>query len=169
MPRRHFTPQELQELRELATHWGKIIARRAFGDDGPGLDIDLDTMEQIAQAAAAGLNEGTLQILLEQQAEALGDQQPCPDCGRLCTLRRHQRPLQVQGGQLHQREPLGRCRRWWACASRARARSVPTSWVNCWTWRAEIDRPHRPRAKAASAKECRRAPAVTIFCSSAGL
>ena len=83
MPRRHFTPQELQELRELATHWGKIIARRAFGDDGPGLDIDLDTMEQIAQAAAAGLNEGTLQILLEQQAEALGDQQPCPDCGRL--------------------------------------------------------------------------------------
>jgi hypothetical protein len=109
MPRRHFTPQELQELRELATQWGKIIARRAFGDDGPGFDIDLDTMEQIAQAAAAGLNEGTLQILLEQQAEALGGQQPCPDCGRLCTLRRHQRPLQVQGGQLHQREPLGHC------------------------------------------------------------
>ena len=84
MPRRQFTAQELQELRDLATGWGKIIARRAFGDDGPGLDIDLDTMEQIAQAAATGLNEGTLQILLEQQADALGEQQACPDCGRLC-------------------------------------------------------------------------------------
>ena len=56
MPRRQFTPQELQELRDLATRWGKIVARRAFGDAGPGLDIDLDTMEQIAQAAATGLN-----------------------------------------------------------------------------------------------------------------
>ena len=109
MPRRQFTPQELQELRELATHWGKIIARRAFGDDGPGLDIDLDTMEQIAQAAATGLNEGTLQVLLEQQAAALGQQQPCPDCGRLCALRRQHRPPQVQGAQLQQREPIGHC------------------------------------------------------------
>jgi hypothetical protein len=109
MPRRHFTPQELQELRELATQWGKIIARRAFGDDGPGLDIDLDTMEQIAQAAAAGLHEGTLQLLLERQAGALGAQQPCPDCGRLCTLRHQGRPLHVQGGQLQHSEPLGHC------------------------------------------------------------
>ena len=109
MRRRHFTPRELQELRELATQWGKIIARRALGDDGPGLDIDLDTMEQIAQAAAAGLNEGTLQILLQRPAAALGAQQPCPDCGRPCVLRRHGRPLQVQGGQLQQQEPLGHC------------------------------------------------------------
>ena len=109
MPRRHFTPQELRELRELAAQWGKIIARRAFGDDGPGPDIDLDAMEQIAQAAAAGLAEGTLQLLLEQQADALGEQRPCPDCGRPCALRRHERPLQVQGGQLQQREPLGHC------------------------------------------------------------
>jgi hypothetical protein len=109
MPRRQFTPQELQELRDLATGWGKIIARRAFGDHGPGLDIDLDTMEQIAQAAATGLNEGTLQILLEQQADALGEQQACPDCGRLCALRRQQRPLQVQGTQLQQSEPLSHC------------------------------------------------------------
>ena len=48
----------------MAARWGKIIARRAFGDDGPGLDIDLDAMEQIAQAATAGLHEGTLQTLL---------------------------------------------------------------------------------------------------------
>jgi hypothetical protein len=109
MARRAFTPAELQELRHLAAQWGKIVARRAFGDDGPGLDVDLHAMEQIASAAAAGLTEGTLQTLLEQQAHALGEQQACPDCGRPCAVRRQQRPLQVQGARLQQSEPVCHC------------------------------------------------------------
>jgi hypothetical protein len=109
MAHRSFTPEELHELRRLAAQWGKIVARRAFGDDGPGLDVDFTTMEQIACTAAAGLTEGTLQTFLEQQANALGEQQPCPDCGRPCALRRQERPLQMQGAQLHQSEPMGHC------------------------------------------------------------
>jgi hypothetical protein len=109
MPRRQFTPQELQELRSLAAQWGKIIAGRAFGEVGPGLDVDLDAMEQIAQAAAAGLNEGTLQVLLERQADALGVHQPCPDCGRPCPLRRQERTVAVRGGPLRQSEPVAHC------------------------------------------------------------
>jgi hypothetical protein len=109
MPRRDFTPEELLQLRQLAAQWGKIVARRAFGDDGPGLDVDLDCMEQIAQAAAQGLTEATLQTLLEQQANALGDQQPCPDCGRFCPVRRLDRPLAVAGIQLQQNEPICHC------------------------------------------------------------
>ena len=109
MAHRTFTPEELQELRRLAAQWGKIVARRAFGDQGPGLDVDFATMEQIALAAAAGLTEGTLQTLLEQQAHALGEQQPCPRCGRPCALRRQGRPLQVEGGQLQQSEPVCHC------------------------------------------------------------
>ena len=109
MARRTFTPDEIQELRRLAAQWGKIVARRAFGDDGPGLDVDFTTMEQIALAAAAGLSEGTLQTLLEQQANGLGEQQPCPECGRPCPLRRRERPLQVQGPPLQQSEPVGHC------------------------------------------------------------
>src|SRR5262245_600546 len=97
MARRTFPPEELQELRDRAARWGTIVARRAFGDEGPGLDGALDAREQIARAAASGLTEGTLQTLLEQQADALGEQQPCPDCGRLCLVRREPRPLPVQG------------------------------------------------------------------------
>jgi hypothetical protein len=109
MPRRTFTPEELQELRDLAARWGKIVARRAFGDGGPGPDVDLDAMEQIARAAATGLTEGTLQTLLEQQADALGERQPCPDCGRPCVVRREERSLQVQGAHLRQSEPVCHC------------------------------------------------------------
>ena len=109
MARRSFTPEELQEFQHLAAQWGKIVARRAFGDDGPGLDVDLDAMEQVAHAAAAGLTEGTLQTLLEQQAAALGEQQPCPACGRPCAVRRQERPLQVGGAVLQQSEPVCHC------------------------------------------------------------
>src|SRR5262249_20904808 len=50
-----FTPEELDELRALAARWAKIASRRAFGDDGPGLDVDFRTFERIAAAAAQGL------------------------------------------------------------------------------------------------------------------
>ena len=109
MARRSFSPPQLQEIRDFAAHWGKIIARRACGDAGPGLDLDLDAMEQLAQAAAAGLTEGTLQTLLEQQAQALGEHQPCPDCGRPGALRLQERPLHVRGTRLQQREPVCHC------------------------------------------------------------
>jgi hypothetical protein len=109
MARRPFTPQELHELRLLAAQWGKIVARRAFGDDGPGLDVDFNAMEQIAQAAAAGLTEGTLQTLLESQSAALGEEQPCPDCGRRCAIGRQERPLRAKGAELRQSEPVGHC------------------------------------------------------------
>ena len=109
MPRRQFTPGEIQELRTLARQWGKILARRAFGDAGPGRDVDLDAMEQVAQAAAEGITEGTLQTCLEQQAQRLGPQQPCPGCGRDCTLHRQTRPLAVRGGRIDQSEPVASC------------------------------------------------------------
>ena len=99
------SPDELLELRQLAAQWGKIVARRAFGDDGPGLDIDFATMERIARVAAQGLTEGTLQTLLDRHTAALGDEQPCPDCGTPCPGRRHERPLHAQGVELRQSEP----------------------------------------------------------------
>jgi hypothetical protein len=104
-----FTAEELDRLRALAAEWGKIVSRRAFGDDGPGLDVDFRTFEQIATAAAAGLTEGTLQLLLQQQADKLPHEQPCPACGRLCPTRPHSRPLTAQGAEIQQPERLAHC------------------------------------------------------------
>jgi hypothetical protein len=109
MPRRQLSANDLREIRELAARWGKIVARQAFGDDGPGTDVDLDAMEQVAAAAAAGLTEGTLATLLEQQAQRLGAEQPCPDCGRPCAVRRQGRPLAARAGPITHREPLCHC------------------------------------------------------------
>src|SRR5690606_221224 len=81
------TTQDLHNIRAFANRWGKIIARRAYGETGPGLDCDLLAMEQLAQAAAQGVLEGTLSVLLEQQAQALDDHQPCPQCQQPCLVR----------------------------------------------------------------------------------
>ena len=110
MARRTPSAHDLQEIQALAARWGQIVARHAFGSDGPDTDVDPAAMEQVAGAAAAGLIEGTLTTLLEQQAQRLGSQQPCPACGRLCAVDYENRPLTVRGGhQLTQREPICHC------------------------------------------------------------
>lgn len=109
MPSSRFTPEELQELHNLAAQWAKIVSKRAFGDDGPGLDVDFRTFEQIATAAAQGLTEGTLQLLLQQQALRLPTEQPCPRCHRLCPTEPHTRSLTAQGAEVEQSERVAHC------------------------------------------------------------
>ena len=104
-----FSDKELQELQSLARGWAKIVSKRTFGDAGPGLDVDFRTFEQIATAAAQGLTEGTLELLLEQQADKIPDQQPCPGCGIMCPTRPHTRTLTTKQGQVQQHEPIAHC------------------------------------------------------------
>src|SRR6266496_4537201 len=63
------TSEDLQNVHDLAAPWGKIVARRSFGEEGPGLDVGFAALEEVAAAAARGLTEGTLQCLLEQHAQ----------------------------------------------------------------------------------------------------
>jgi len=109
MATRPLTPQELQHLRDFAAQWGKIAARRAFGEQGPPLDADLFTLEQVAQAAAQGVLQGTLATLLDHQAQALPGQCPCPGCQRLCPVQREPRPLDCLGGSVTYDEPVCHC------------------------------------------------------------
>ena len=105
-----FAPEELQDIRDVAARWGKIVARRAFGDAGPGLDADLATLERVAVAAARGLLDGTLATLLEQQAQALPGESPCPARGRPCPVRHEPRALAgAHGAAVSYREPVAHC------------------------------------------------------------
>lgn len=101
--------KDLAEIHALAKQWGKIVVRRAFGEEGPGLDVDLDCMEQVAAAAAAGLTQGALEEATGKQAQHLPAEQPCPTCGHLCPSQPQPRPIVVKGGQFLHCEPACHC------------------------------------------------------------
>ncbi|MGF1582781.1 MAG: hypothetical protein ACFCD0_25960 [Gemmataceae bacterium] len=109
MAAKTLSPEELQAIIELAKGWGKIVVQRAFGEEGPGLDINLTQMEQIATTAAEGLLAGTLEQATTEQAQQLPSQHPCPGCGRLCSLQTDPRPVTAQGGTFLHQEPKGHC------------------------------------------------------------
>jgi hypothetical protein len=101
--------EKLQQVRELAAGWGKIVARRAEADSPDDAPLDFEAMERIAAAAVAGLTEGTLDALLQQPTQGLAPEQPCPGCGRLCPVTSEDRPLTVKGAVLTLHEPICHC------------------------------------------------------------
>jgi hypothetical protein len=109
MATRKFTPAELQTIGRLAKQWGKIVVRHGFGDEGPGLDVDLAQMEEVAYAAAQGLTAGVLEEATSRQGEKLGEHQLCPQCHKLCPVTPEERPIQAKGGAFQLREPKCYC------------------------------------------------------------
>ena len=109
MATRKLSAEELQAITRLAKQWGKIVVKHAFGEEGPGLDVDLAQMEEMAYAAAQGLTAGALEEAAKQQGQQLGDQQPCPVCGTLCSVGAAERPIHVKGGAFQLREAKCYC------------------------------------------------------------
>ena len=109
MPERKPTPEQLAAVKELAKQWGKIVAKSAYGPDGPPLDADFDEMEQIAAAATAGLVEGTLEHLTQQQAQRVPEQVPCPTCQKSCPVQTRSRPVVARGATITLQEPVAHC------------------------------------------------------------
>jgi hypothetical protein len=103
------TSEDLARVEELAKRWGKRVVQEQWGRDGPGLDVNLDQMEAVAMAAVRGLLAGTLETATAQQAEHLGQQHPCPDCGRPCPLTEEDRPVTTGIGSFVHREPVAHC------------------------------------------------------------
>lgn len=109
MATRKPTPEDLERIAELAQRWGKIVVQQMWGEQGPGLDVNLDQMGQVAMAAVRGLLAGTLETATEQQGRKLGEQQPCPDCGRLCPVVTEERTVTTGGGPFEHHEPKAHC------------------------------------------------------------
>jgi hypothetical protein len=104
------TDDDLRRVEEMAKRWGKFVVRERWGERGPGLDVTLDQMEEVAWAAVRGLLAGTLELATQQQADYLGPSQPCPDCGRMCPLVHEDRPIVVRSGSTFEhQEPKGHC------------------------------------------------------------
>lgn len=104
------TAEDLKRVEELAKGWGKIIVRQHWGEQGPGLDVTLTQMEEVAMAAVRALLAGTLEVGTLQQAVQLGEQQACPGCGRMCPLDREPRPIVVRTGTTFEhQEPKAHC------------------------------------------------------------
>ena len=109
MPFTRAQSDDLAALRDMASGWGKIVARRAYGDEGPGLDLDFDSIESLAVDMGQAVIEGAVQEILRKQSQRLGDHQPCPTCGRACPVDKQPRTIQVRGGTVAYDEPVCRC------------------------------------------------------------
>jgi hypothetical protein len=110
MAQANIPSEKLEEIRVLAEGWGKIIARRVFGEAGPGLDVNFHLMEQVAATVAEALTQGTLATLLEQQAASLPANQPCPACGLSCPAKEpNDRTIIVPNASVPYPEPVFHC------------------------------------------------------------
>src|SRR5271154_4617413 len=98
MATRKPTAEDLRRIQELARGRGKIIVRQHWGEEGPGLDVDLAQMEDVAMAAVRALLSGTLEAATRQQAVQLGPVHACPECGQLCPLKHEPRPIVARIG-----------------------------------------------------------------------
>jgi hypothetical protein len=96
-------------IERVAQGWGKVVARRVQEQVGPQLDLDADDIEQFAKNAACAVAKGTIEELLEQKAAALGPEQPCPACQRLCPVQRQPRTIAFWGAEVEYREPKCHC------------------------------------------------------------
>jgi len=109
MPTRKLTSEQLAALEELAQQWGKIVANRAYGEDGPDLDVDFDQMEEVAAAVSRGLARGTLEQLAQRQAQQQPDELPCPTCQKLCPVESRPRKVVARGATVTLQEPVAHC------------------------------------------------------------
>src|SRR5271166_1797128 len=93
MPFKRAQVPSQREILSLAEDWGKVVARRAFGDERPDLDLNFDAIEAVAFQAAQAVIKGTIQQSLSQQMRKLGETQSCPQCRRVCRVETEPREL----------------------------------------------------------------------------
>jgi len=109
MPFTRGQSDDSSRLRDTAYGWGKIVSRRAYGDQGPGLDLDYESIESMAVEVGQAVIKGIIEEVLKNQLQLLGDHQPCPQCARACAVETEPRAIQGRGGTIQYDEPVCRC------------------------------------------------------------
>lgn len=108
MSDRKLAEEKRKEIEQIAAGWGELLAHEAF-PEGPGLDVSLADMEEIAALATQAFVRGAIGTMAEEQAQSLDQQQPCPACGKLCEVSRQPRTVAVRGGSAELHEPVAHC------------------------------------------------------------
>ena len=67
MSKEKLSERKLKEIEEIAAGWGKLLAQEAF-PNGPGLDVTLADMEDVAARAAKAVVGGAVETMTGQQA-----------------------------------------------------------------------------------------------------
>jgi hypothetical protein len=109
MPFTKAQPEDLSHLRDMAYGWGKVASRRAYGEEGPGLDSDFDSIESLAVEIGQAVIRGAIEEALTTQVKLLGEHQPCPACARDCPVTTESRSIQIRGGTIRYHEPVCHC------------------------------------------------------------
>lgn len=104
-----------RELLEFALGYGKILAGEAYGPEGPGFDVDLAGLEDIAVELQQALLKGFCETVTTRQAQRVPAVQPCPTCGQECPVESPKendtkRAMQLRGGGFELAEPRCYCR-----------------------------------------------------------
>jgi hypothetical protein len=115
MPSHRLSEEKRRELVEFAKGWGKIAAAEAYGPEGPGLDVDLAGLEEIAVELQQGLLSGFCEETTQRQGDRLTETLPCPNCGQECSprppdMRKGPRHMTLRGGSFKLVEPRYMCK-----------------------------------------------------------
>jgi len=115
MPSHQLSEDKRRELRDFALGYGKILARQAYGPQGPGFDVDLAGLEDMAVQLQQALLQGFCETATSDQARGVPEVLPCPTCGQECPVESPQendttRTMQLRGGAFELAEPQCFCR-----------------------------------------------------------
>jgi len=75
------TEEKLRSLKKWAEWLGAEAAKRAYGPEGPGLDVTLSDMEDVVVQLQRSFAKGAYQEMTRRQGEHFGPTAPCPECG----------------------------------------------------------------------------------------
>jgi len=92
MPTHQLKEEHVRELAGLVQGWGKLLSGEAYGPEGPGLDVDLAGMEELATIMQHALLAGFCEEMTQRQADRLPATQACPECGCECEVESFPKP-----------------------------------------------------------------------------
>lgn len=103
----------LGEVEALAERMGREVAVKAFGEQGPGLDVSLADLEGLFDKFVKGFAQGAYAEAVARQAQQVPERAECPECGSECARRRppRARPMQTVHGGFVWQEPQHFCPR----------------------------------------------------------